>query len=70
METALNPRDLGATRNAQARAAFQLDRGKSAPLGASVWEGGVNFSVFSKNATQIDLLLFHRPLHIKSKLCV
>ena len=59
METAQNPRDLGATRNAQARAAFQVDRGKSAPLGASVWEGGVNFSVFSKNATQIDLLLFH-----------
>ena len=59
METAQNLRDLGATRKSRARAAFQGDRGKSVPLGASVWEGGVNFSVFSKNATQIDLLLFH-----------
>ncbi len=59
METAQNLRDLGATRKARARAAFQGDRGKSAPLGASMCEGGVNFSVFSKNATQIDLLLFH-----------
>ena len=58
METAQNLRDLGATRKARARAAFQGDRGKSAPLGASVCDGGVNFSVFSKNATQIDLLLF------------
>ncbi|MBX7432643.1 glycogen debranching protein GlgX [Mycobacterium sp. Y57] len=32
--------------------------GESAPLGATVRAGGVNFSVFSKDATQIDLLLF------------
>lgn len=32
--------------------------GASAPLGASVYPDGVNFSVFSKNATQIELLLF------------
>ena len=32
--------------------------GASAPLGASVRPGGVNFSVFSKNATLIELLLF------------
>ena len=30
----------------------------SAPLGASVVPGGVNFSVFSKNASSIELLLF------------
>jgi glycogen operon protein len=34
------------------------ERGLSAPLGASVQPGGVNFSVFSKNATGIDIVLF------------
>jgi isoamylase len=33
---------------------------RSVPLGATVCEGGVNFSVFSRNATGIDLLLFDR----------
>jgi len=32
--------------------------GTSAPLGAEVRPGGVNFSVFSKHATSVDLLLF------------
>jgi isoamylase len=32
--------------------------GNSFPLGASVLPGGVNFSAFSKHATEIDLLLF------------
>jgi isoamylase len=32
--------------------------GASAPLGATVRPGGVNFSVFSKHATLIELLLF------------
>src|SRR4051812_12928255 len=35
-----------------------VENGSSAPLGASVLADGVNFSVFSKNATQIELLLF------------
>jgi isoamylase len=35
-------------------------RGASAPLGASVQPGGVNFSVFSKHATRVELLLFDR----------
>jgi len=34
--------------------------GRSAPLGASVEHGGVNFSVYSRDATLIDLLLFDR----------
>jgi glycogen operon protein len=38
----------------------QLGRGRSAPLGASVHADGVNFSVFSKNATGVELLLFDR----------
>jgi isoamylase len=32
--------------------------GSSAPLGATVCDGGVNFSVFSKNASLVELLLF------------
>jgi isoamylase len=37
-----------------------LSRGHSAPLGATPTRGGVNFSVFSKNATRVELLLFDR----------
>jgi glycogen operon protein len=36
----------------------RAERGSSAPLGAAVTGGGVNFSVFSKHATSIELLLF------------
>ena len=32
--------------------------GRSYPLGASFYDGGVNFSLYSKNATQIELLFF------------
>ncbi|HVO93995.1 MAG TPA: glycogen debranching protein GlgX [Terriglobales bacterium] len=35
-----------------------VQSGASAPLGATVYPGGVNFSVFSKNATSVELLLF------------
>jgi glycogen operon protein len=35
-----------------------VKKGSSAPLGATVYAGGVNFSIFSKNATLIELLLF------------
>ena len=35
-----------------------VKQGASAPLGATVYPGGVNFSVFSKNAVLIELLLF------------
>jgi glycogen operon protein len=34
------------------------DAGTSSPLGATVMEGGVNFSVFSRSATAVELLLF------------
>jgi glycogen operon protein len=36
-----------------------VKKGTSAPLGATVYPGGVNFSVFSKNAALIELLLFN-----------
>jgi isoamylase len=34
--------------------------GRSSPLGATVTDGGVNFSLFSRSATRVDLLLFDR----------
>jgi glycogen operon protein len=34
--------------------------GQSSPLGATITNGGVNFSVFSRNAAAIELLLFER----------
>src|SRR5262245_16077510 len=36
----------------------RLRSGTSAPLGATVCDGGVNFSVFSKDAVLVELLLF------------
>jgi isoamylase len=33
-------------------------RGNSFPLGATVTHGGINFSVYSKNAEAVELLLF------------
>jgi len=34
--------------------------GRSSPLGATVFPGGVNFSVYSRNASGVELLLFNR----------
>ena len=35
--------------------------GRSFPLGATVYHGGVHFSVYSKNSTSMELLLFDSP---------
>src|SRR6516225_1933349 len=35
------------------------NRGAGSPLGATPYSGGVNFSVYSKNATGVELLLFN-----------
>jgi glycogen operon protein len=40
------------------RALSAVEAGATAPLGATVQAGGVNFSVFSRKATAVDLLLF------------
>ena len=40
-------------------APFQTEPGRPHPLGATVDKEGVNFSVFSRNATSVELLLFH-----------
>jgi glycogen operon protein len=34
--------------------------GKAAPLGATVSREGVNFSIFSREASAVELLLFNR----------
>ena len=38
--------------------AGSIGPGSSSPLGATITAGGVNFSVFSKNATLVELVLF------------
>lgn len=43
-----------------ARTTRSADRGESAPLGATVCAGGLNFSIFSRHATCVKLLLFDR----------
>ena len=35
-----------------------LATGSSSPLGATLCDGGANFSVYSKSATGVELLLF------------
>ena len=37
-----------------------LKKGNAAPIGATVTKEGVNFSLFSKNATHVSLLLFNQ----------
>jgi len=39
---------------------IQLAPGRSTPLGATLIDGGVNFSVFSRNCLAVELLLFDR----------
>src|SRR6516225_4624292 len=34
--------------------------GQSAPLGATIADGGVNFSIYSRHASGVDLLFFDR----------
>jgi glycogen operon protein len=48
---------------------LELTPGRSSPIGATVIDGGVNFSVFSRNALGVELLLFDqeddsRPAHV------
>jgi isoamylase len=38
-----------------------VEPGRAHPVGARVVAGGVNFSVFSENASAVELLLFDRP---------
>lgn len=38
---------------------LSIERGLSHPLGATLINGGANFSIFSKNAVAVELLFFH-----------
>jgi isoamylase len=42
------------------KAKISTDVGESAPLGATPCQGGVNFSIFSRHASRVELLLFDR----------
>lgn len=42
----------------QAAAPYQVEAGRAHPLGATPDANGVNFCVFSRNATRVELLLF------------
>lgn len=39
---------------------FNLRAGKPLPFGATIVPGGVNFSIYSSNATSCELVLFHK----------
>jgi glycogen operon protein len=45
---------------------FQTSLGRPQPLGATIAAGGVNFSLFSENATKVELLLFQDPGDLQS----
>jgi isoamylase len=48
----------GTMPDTSSRAAFAVEKGSPQPLGANPVPGGVNFSLFSMNATGVELLLF------------
>jgi len=37
---------------------FEITRGRALPLGATVVRGGVNFAIFSRNATSVTLVIY------------
>src|SRR5207244_11935167 len=61
-ETSLSSTRATRTRRTRRRSVADLlptfERGRPQPLGATVDDGGVNFSVFSEDATAVELLLF------------
>lgn len=40
---------------------YQVEVGRTHPLGATLYEDGVNFSIFAEHATSVELLLFAQP---------
>ncbi|MFZ4116447.1 MAG: glycogen debranching protein GlgX [Chthoniobacterales bacterium] len=61
-ELAANKNDssvsTGLTKLSTVKVAFRKGAGQSFPLGATVYAYGVNFSIFSKNSKEAELLLF------------
>ena len=54
------PQEKSSFRRKSSRAPFETEPGRPHPLGATVDKESVNFSVFSRNATSVELLLFAR----------
>jgi glycogen operon protein len=54
------PPEKSGFRQKTPRTPFETEPGRPHPLGATVDKDGVNFSVFSRNATSVELLLFAR----------
>src|SRR6516225_8489053 len=54
------PQGKSDIRQTTSQAPFPTEPGRPHPLGATVDKEGVNFSVFSRNATTVELLLFER----------
>jgi isoamylase len=53
------PPPVSGPRRGVAAPALDLTEGRSAPLGATPGPGGVNFSVFSRHATGVELVFFN-----------
>jgi len=58
MSSALEPQSLACETKTKEK--ISTDTGESAPLGATPCQGGVNFSIFSRHASRVELLLFDR----------
>jgi len=67
MSSLIEPHSLAS--ESTSRAEVSTHPGESAPLGATLRQGGVNFSIFSRHASQVELLLFDRD-HDAQPTCV
>ena len=57
----MNSTSLQANEKTPSAAKHGISAGKPAPLGSTVSDGGVNFSMYSKNARSVELWLFKNP---------
>ena len=65
-----SPAEVPATRLAQADRPLRVWPGKPYPLGAT-WDGaGVNFALFSENATKVELCLFDSAEATQASVCI
>jgi len=58
MSSVIEPQSLACEPTSKAK--ISTDAGESAPLGATPCQDGVNFSIFSRYASRVELLLFDR----------
>jgi isoamylase len=55
----------GDTLNKTSRTSYRTTSGKRYPAGATPSPAGVNFSVYSRHASQVELLLFEKPADLQ-----